>query len=77
MNICVRSILNVPVEGDVFVSLVDDLDNNSITIASIDCGPRVLAIDRKNVLCIAEPRAWCFLYLQITKLRKINVSDLE
>jgi hypothetical protein len=55
----------VPVEGDVLVSLVYDLDDNSIALACIDRGTRVLAIDSKNILGIAEAGAWSFLYLQI------------
>ena len=50
--------------GDVLVSLVDDLDDNCIALASIDGGAGVLAVDSKDVLGAAEPGAWSFLYLQ-------------
>jgi hypothetical protein len=54
----------VPVEGDVCMALVVDVDNDDIASPCIDGRPRELAVNRKDGLFMAEPRDVALIYLK-------------
>jgi hypothetical protein len=71
----------VPVEGDVCMALVVDIDNDHIASPRIDGWPGELAVDGKDGLFMAEPREFTLPYLHtsssINKLKPRQIKSLE
>ena len=54
----------MPVEGDVLVALIVDVDDDDVARARVDGRAGELAVHGQDGLLVAEPGDLCLLYLQ-------------
>lgn len=58
-----QSCMQLPVNGDIVLSFVNDFDNHSVTIIHFQGWTWILPIHRDGVLGFAQPLHWCCLNL--------------
>lgn len=58
-----HAFMQLPVNGDVVLSSVDNVDHKGVSVVYFQCGPWVLPVHRDGAMGIAQPLHWCCLNL--------------